>query len=470
MSAFRGVLAVGLAISLAACAGGVERSLPAIPDVTSEDFPESARDLAAQRIRAVEEDSGDPWANGDLGTILHAYEQLARAAVLYERAETLSSGEFRWSYLRGVALQEAGRHGEAAASFRRALAKRTYAPAAVRLGESLVADGNPKDAEVALRTAVQLDGGGAAAIYALGRALVDLGKGNEAIPVLERALSLAPSSGAVRYALAMAQRAAGNEQEAKRQLEMLAPGGNLKPPLEDPVFARVEALAADEHYFLNTGKSLEAAGRLDEAIRSYEQALELAPRLASAHVNLVGAFGRLGDSERARAHYDAAISIDPDIEELHNNWGIVLAAQENPSAAMAAFRRALEVNPNSSKAHANLGVALTSLDQVEEAIEHFRLAIANDPNNRPARLNLGAQALEYDRPEEAARHLEAALEGDEDGSGAFVRFTLGRAYRRLGRDAEASEEMAHALRLAEENDLRELANLIELEIGQIAPK
>ncbi|MDE0263986.1 MAG: tetratricopeptide repeat protein [Bryobacterales bacterium] len=470
MSAFRGVLAVGLAISLAACAGGIEHSLPAIPDVTSEDFPESARDLAAQRIRAVEEDSGDPWANGDLGTILHAHEQLARAAVLYERAETLSSGEFRWSYLRGVALQEAGRHGEAAASFRRALAKRTYAPAAVRLGESLVADGNPKDAEVALRTAVQLDGGGAAAIYALGRALVDLGKGNEAIPVLERALSLAPSSGAVRYALAMAQRAAGNEQEAKRQLEMLASGGNLKPPLEDPVFARVEALAADEHYFLNTGKSLEAAGRLDEAIRSYEQALELAPRLASAHVNLVGAFGRLGDSERARAHYDAAISIDPDIEELHNNWGIVLAAQENPSAAMAAFRRALEVNPNSSKAHANLGVALTSLDQVEEAIEHFRLAIANDPNNRPARLNLGAQALEYDRPEEAARHLEAALEGDEDGSGAFVRFTLGRAYRRLGRDAEASEEMAHALRLAEENDLRELANLIELEIGQIAPK
>lgn len=469
MSAFRGILAAGLAISLAACVGGVERSLPAIPDVTSEDFPESARDLAAQRIRAVEEDAGDPWANGDLGTILHAHEQLARAAVLYERAETLSSGEFRWSYLRGVALQETGRHGEAAASFRRALAKRAYAPAAVRLGESLVADGNPKDGEVALRTAVQLDGG-AAAIYALGSALMDLGKTNEAILELERALSLAPSSGAVRYALAMAQRAAGNEQAAKRQLEMLTPGGNLKPPLEDPVFARVEALAADEHYFLNTGKSLEAAGRLEEAIRSYEQALELAPRLASAHVNLVGAFGRLGDSERARAHYDAAISIEPDIEELHNNWGIVMAAQENPSAAMAAFRRALEVNPNSSKAHANLGVALTSLDQVEKAIEHFRLAIANDPKNRPARLNLGVQALEYDRPEEAARHLEAALEGDEDGSGAFVRFTLGRAYRRLGRDAEAGEEMVHALRLAEENDLRELANLVELEIRQLARK
>lgn len=468
--ACRSALAAVLAVSLAACGSDPESRLPAIPAVAAEDFPQSVRDLAARRIRSVEEGPDDPWANGDLATMLHAHDQLAAAADLYERAEKLSRGEFRWSYLRGVALQEAGRHTEAAAPLRRALEKRPYAPAAIRLGESLAAAGNPEDAAAALRAAAQLEGSGAAAAYALGRVLLDLGDGGEAIPMLERAVALSPGSGAARYALAMAHRMAGHEHEAVRHLEMVGTGSSDKPPLEDPVFSRVEALAADQHHFLNQGKSLEAAGRLDEAISAYERALEMDPQMASAHANLVGAYGQKDEFQRARAHYEAASSIDPDIEELHNNWGVVMAAQDDPSAASAAFRRALEVNPNSARAHANLGVALTSLDRGEDAVPHFRQAIANDPTNRPARMNLGARALENGRPADAAAHLEAALAGPEDGSGAFVRYTLGRAYSRLGRDTEAREEMANALNLAEEAGLREVADRIRLEIGQLSPE
>ena len=205
-------------------------------------------------------------------------------------------------------------------------------------------------------------------------------------------------------------------------------------------------------------------GRLGQAINSYEKALELAPEMASAHANLVGAYGQMGDFEKARTHYDAASAIDPDIEELHNNWGVVMAAQENPTAAVAAFRRALQVNPTSARAHANLGVALTSLNRIEDAVPHFRDAIANDPNNRPARMNLGVRALEEGRAPEAAAHLEAALLGPEDGSGAFVRFTLGRAYRRMGRDTEARDELVNARRLATDGGMKELADRIQLEI------
>ena len=464
MREYRGALAAALAISLAACCSDLDSRLPEIPGVAAEDFPEAARDLARQRIRAVEQVPGDPWANGDLAMILHAYERLGAAVILYERAEELSAGEFRWSYLRGVALQEAGRYAEAAAPLRRALDRRSYAPAAIRLGESLAADGHSEAAVAALRAAVELEGSRAAAAYALGRVLLDLGDGSAAIPALERAVSLSPGSGAARYALAMAHRTAGHEDEAERHLEMVAMGSDDKPPLADPVFARVEALAADEHHFLNQGKSLEASGRLAEAIRAYERALEMDPEMATAHANLVGAYGQAGNFQKAQAHYDAAGSIDADIEELHNNWGVVMAARENPTAAVAAFRRALQVNPNSARAHANLGVALTSLNQVEDAIPHFREAIANDPNNRSARMNLGARALEDGRASEAATHLEAALAGPEDGSGAFVRFTLARAYRRMGRNAEAMEALDDALRLAMDGGLEELANRIQLEV------
>lgn len=468
MRGYRGLLAAVLAASLAACGSGPESHLPEVPGVAGEDFPEIARDLAGRRIRALEQNPHDPWTNGDLAAILHAHGQLGPAAILYERADRLSGGEFRWAYLQGIAFQDAGRHEDAAAAFRRALDKRSYAPAAIRLGESLAAADSLEAAAAALRFAVQLQGAKAAATFALGRVLLDLGHHSEAVPLLERSLSLSPGSGAARYALAMANRDAGNEEEAERHLRMLAAGSNDKPPLEDPVFARVQALAADEHHFLNEGKRLEAAGKLAEAINSYEKALELAPEMASAHANLVGAYGQAGDFDKARAHYDVASSIDPDIEELHNNWGVVMGAQENPAAAVAAFRKALQVNPNSARAHANLGVALTSLNQVEDAVTHFREAIANDPNNRPARMNLGVRALEDGRAPEAAAHLEAALLGPEDGSGAFVRFTLARAYRRMGREPEARDELEHAQRLATDGEMKELADRIQLEITSLS--
>ena len=467
---YRGFRAAALAVTVAACGGDLGNRLPEIPAVAADDFPAAVRDLAARRIQAISMNPDDPWANGDMATILHAHGQRGAAGVLYARAEALSRGEFRWSYLRGVALQEAGRHTEAAASFRRALAKRPYAPAAIRLGESLAAEDLLEDAATALREAVRLNGNKAAGTYALGRVLLDFGAAGEAIPVLESAVALSPSSGAARYALGMAHRAAGDEEAASRHLGMLDGGSDDKPPLNDPVFARVQGLAVDEHHFLNTGKSLEASGKLADAISSYQRALELDPKMASAHANLVGAYGRLGDFERAQAHYNSANSIDPDIEELHNNWGVLQAARENPSAAAAAFRRALEVNPSSARAHANLGVALTALNRAQDAIRHFRDAVANDPGNRPARMHLGVQALEDGRPAEAAEHLEAALGGPEDGTAAFIRYALGRAYQRTGRESEARAEMANALRLAEAGGLAELANRIRPDLESLSDR
>ena len=408
-------------------------------------------------IDAVRSRADDPWANGDLAMFLHAHKRLDAAAPLYERAQALSGGEFRWSYLLGVCRQESGLHKEAANAFRRALAVRSYAPAAIRLGELLAAAELPGEAATALRDALRFDGNDAAASYALGQLLLDLGVSDEAIPLLERAAALSPESGAARYALGMAHRAEGDEDKARHLLANLAGGERTKPPIEDPILARVEGLAADEHYFLNLGKRQETAGSLAEAIDSYKRALALDADMATVHANLVGAYGRLGDFENARAHYDAAHAVDPDIEELHNNWGVLQAARGSPSGAAAAFRRALEINPNSAKAHANLGVALTELGDTRVAARHFRNAIENDPTNRPARTNLGALALEDGRAAEAVEHLEAALMGSEDGNEAFIRYVLGVAYGRAGRASDSSRSLERALGLAE---AREMADLV----------
>lgn len=459
------VVSVGVcALLLGGCSGRPGQDLPEIPAASAEDFPQPARVDAQRRIRAIAERPRDPWANGDLATMLHAHEQTATAEILYRRAEALSGGEFRWTYLLGVAQQNNGSSREAAKSFRRALAKRRYVPAGVRLGETLADDQRLEEARDALLEFLDSGANEAAATYALGRVLLELGDATEAISSLERAVLLAPNSGAPRYALATALRVGGDQDAAERMLRTVAAADDTKPALDDPVFAQVKQLAADEHHFLNLGKSFEAKGQLADALAAYGRALAINPRMATAHANLVGTYGRLGNTAKAKAHYERALSIDPGIEELHNNWGVLQASKRAPEAAAAAFRQALKVNPRSAKAHANLGVALTELGQSAEAARHFREAIASDPANRPARMNLGTMALAADRPAEAAEHLEAALAGEEDGSEAFIRYSLAHAYLGTGREDDAKQSMQRALRLAAANGLDELATRIRQDI------
>ena len=219
---WRRAVTVGIcAFLLAGCSGGGGASLPAIPEVNVALFPQTARSIAERRIAAVSASPGDPWANGDLAMILHAHDQLGAAEALYRRAEALSDGQFRWTYLLGVTQQESGRYVEASASFRRALEKRPYASAAIRLGEVLAADRRPDEATPVLRMALELDGNEAAASYALGQALMDLGESAEASAFLERAVALSPRSGAARYALGSALRSLGDEDAARRALASL---------------------------------------------------------------------------------------------------------------------------------------------------------------------------------------------------------------------------------------------------------
>ena len=457
-----------VAAILAACGGSPDGRLPEIPTILVSAFPDPAREQASARIDAVARNPRDPWANGDLAAILHAYGRPQDATILYERASVLSNGEFRWWYLLGVAQQDSGEHAKAAASFRNALAKRAYAPAAIRLGESLAATGRLEDAAASLRDAVKLDGSGAAASYALGRVLLDRGESQKAIAELERSVGLAPDSGAARYALGMAYRAAGDEVKATRLLGAARGGGNERPPLEDPVLARVQELGADEHYFLNLGQRLEAKGRPTEAIRAYERALALDPAMALAHANLVGVHGQAGDLEQAKKHYDLALSRNPEIEELHNNWGVLQAMQGDPSEAAASFRRAVEVNPNSARALTNLGMALLALGDGQGAVRRFEQAVANDPTNGPARMNLGTTALEAGRVSEAIGHLEAALDGPGGGGEAFIRYTLGRAYQLAGRQADAGKQMEHAIRIAEATGAEDLTDRIRVSLETLA--
>lgn len=64
-----------------------------------------------------------------------------------------------------------------------------------------------------------------------------------------------------------------------------------------------------------------ADGKVEEAARSYRQALALDPDFADAYINLGNALDRLGKSDEAIATYQKALELDPDLAGAHYNLG-----------------------------------------------------------------------------------------------------------------------------------------------------
>jgi Flp pilus assembly protein TadD len=127
------------------------------------------------------------------------------------------------------------------------------------------------------------------------------------------------------------------------------------------------------------GLALRERGRLDEAIASYREAIEIDPGFGDAHANLSQALLEEGRARESLTEAAAAARLKPDDEEAQYNLGTALAGQGRFEEAIEALRAAVRLKPDYAKAHANLGSALANLGRLDEAIAEFDLALRVDP-------------------------------------------------------------------------------------------
>ncbi|MCY3022705.1 MAG: DUF5989 family protein [Planctomycetota bacterium] len=127
--------------------------------------------------------------------------------------------------------------------------------------------------------------------------------------------------------------------------------------LEQLQLAR-RAVPFDHLTHSNLAAALREAGRLDEALASYREALRIAPDHADALCGLGVTLGRLGRLEEA----------------------------------MGYLREVLRRQPNHAEAHAVLGGILMSRGQADRAIEHFEKALREKPGLAEVHNDLEAPA------------------------------------------------------------------------------
>jgi hypothetical protein len=151
------------------------------------------------------------------------------------------------------------------------------------------------------------------------------------------------------------------------------------------LFAGVENYAMAHCYM---GNALSSAGKVQEAIREYEQALRIKPDYADAHCNLGSALRRVDKLEDAIAHYEQALRIKPDYALAHNNLGVALWQTGKPKEAIRHYEQALRINPDFTEAHCNLGLAMEQAGRIREAIGHYEQALRIKPDLAEAQNSL----------------------------------------------------------------------------------
>ena len=165
----------------------------------------------------------------------------------------------------------------------------------------------------------------------------------------------------------------------------------------------------DPDIYGSLGTALWQSGKIPEAIQRYEQALRSTPNSAGAHINLGNALLTSGQMPEAIRHFEQALRIQPDSAMAHNNLGIALMQIGRVQEAIGHYVQAIRIEPDYAEAHADLGNALFQLGKVPEAITEYERALQLKPKDANAHYRLALALEQAHRVREAIGHYEQAL-------------------------------------------------------------
>jgi tetratricopeptide (TPR) repeat protein len=442
------------------------QTIPALPHLALETYPPAARSAIAAAYAAAEKAPADAKATGQLGRVLHAWEQWEAARAAYRRAQALAPQAHEWRYLEALVLQRLARPDLAVAALRQALSHApAYLPARLKLAEALLEAGEIEESRK--RFAELTDPACAPAVqFGLGTIAAREGRHAEAVEHLQRAVALFPEFGAAHYALARAYRALGRRDEAEAALERHTQFGARWPAIEDPLSAAIATLREDPGALVQRGIKQADGGDVEGAIAAHEAALTLNPSHAQAHANLISLYGRVRNWTKAEEHYRAVVKLAVNVADAHYDYGVLLGIQEQWDGAAEAYRRALELNPQHAQARNNLGQILERQGKIEQAAAEYGRAVESQPTLRIARFNLGRMLIAQGRAEAAAVEL-AKLTEPRDAEAPRYLFALATAHLRAGRRDDAVKWAADAKALAERFGDTALATAIERDLAKI---
>jgi tetratricopeptide (TPR) repeat protein len=200
---------------------------------------------------------------------------------------------------------------------------------------------------------------------------------------------------------------------------------------------------------IDFGLALEAAGRRDEAIEHYQQALKIRPDRPFAWNCLGLALAEQGRGNEAVACFNQAIQFQPDDAAAYSNWGATLVKQGRSKEAITPDRKAVALQPDNLTACFDLAKLLASQNQFTEAAQFYEAALRLQPDYAEAHNNLANVLAAQNRPADAIEHYQAAIRLKPDYAEAHYNFAVVLAAQ--ARLEESADQFRRVIQLHPEN-------------------
>ncbi|MEO0949284.1 MAG: tetratricopeptide repeat protein [Cyanobacteria bacterium J06641_5] len=104
-----------------------------------------------------------------------------------------------------------------------------------------------------------------------------------------------------------------------------------------------EAQGENLKAIVESGKSLFAEGKYEDALAEYDRALEIDPNRPQVWLGRGRVQQKLKQLEDALESYDRAIEIQPEYAAAYRNRGLVLRASDRPEAAIESLQKAADL-------------------------------------------------------------------------------------------------------------------------------
>ncbi len=237
-------------------------------------------------------------------------------------------------------------------------------------------------------------------------------KYTDALPLLEKIAALEPNDGETQFYLAFAllgQSKNTQDAAARKALRVRARNAFVKAKAlnfnEPKLDALIMSLPEDgseapgfssnpeANKLMEEGEALFTQGKADEALKKYQEALNLEPKLYHAALFSGDIYLQKQDYEKAEVWYQKAIAIDPDKETAYRYSATPLMKQRKTDAARDRYIEAFIVEPYNRFARGGL---IQWAQATQTQLAHPDIEIPTNvtfDEKGDAKINLDANAL-----------------------------------------------------------------------------
>jgi len=162
--------------------------------------------------------------------------------------------------------------------------------------------------------------------------------------------------------------------------------GSITTEVKNPLVEKY----GDAYDFLIKGDAHRLREETEDAIRSYEKAIQLNPAFIEAYIGMARCFRRKGDLRRAIFTYTKALTFNAFDKEVHLELAKCHNEAGNPTKGIYHFRQALKIDSQFIDAKFNLALCLELQGDIVEPSKLYEEIIVQDADFLPAYNNLGS--------------------------------------------------------------------------------